>query len=133
MKKKPRYRSSFLEDEICDFFNCDVSLKKDNSRTDRRLCEKHRKLASVHSLMDGELVELFSRYEGKCHICKVADAVVIDHDKTHCVPDKTYKIGCAECVRGALCKSCNLGLGYFKDDAKNLLLATEYLDNFEKL
>ena len=54
-----------------------------------------------------------SRTEG--NICRMA----IDHCHT------TNK------VRGLLCHACNLGIGYFKDDASLLKKAISYLENHE--
>lgn len=54
-----------------------------------------------------------------CASCKDEPATEIDHDHS------TGK------VRGILCRGCNLGLGQFKDDAKRLLLAVEYLTKGE--
>jgi len=62
--------------------------------------------------------------EHKCALCG-ADGVplLIDHDHT-CCPGKT---SCGKCVRGLLCRRCNTGLGFFKDDLDMLARAAAYL------
>lgn len=59
--------------------------------------------------------------EGKsCVICGAADDLAVDHCHS------TGKI------RGVLCRPCNLGLGYFRDDPERLLRAIKYLAEFNK-
>ncbi len=59
-----------------------------------------------------------------CMICGTTDGVmVVDHDHSCCPGAKT----CGNCVRGALCSDCNLGLGVFRDDVDKLRKAIEYL------
>lgn len=64
---------------------------------------------------------------GRCAICGSTDtgwkgaAFHVDH--CHTAEYATGKI----VVRGLLCRSCNLGLGHFKDDVDTLLAAVEYL------
>lgn len=59
--------------------------------------------------------------EGKsCVICGAADGLAVDHCHT------TGEI------RGVLCRPCNLGLGYFRDDPERLLGAIKYLAEFKK-
>ena len=48
----------------------------------------------------------------------------VDHDHNCCSGEKT----CGDCIRGILCRSCNRGLGAFKDNMKYLQSAIEYLD-----
>jgi hypothetical protein len=56
--------------------------------------------------------------ESKCAICKQDFGVeCVDHD---------HKTGH---VRGLLCKACNLGLGYFRDNKLSLANAITYLDD----
>jgi len=53
---------------------------------------------------------------GRCRVClKDATTLHIDHD---------HKTGI---VRGLLCKSCNLALGFFNDDINLLIAALNYL------
>jgi len=47
----------------------------------------------------------------------------IDHNHV-CCPGKQ---SCGECIRGLLCRMCNSGIGYFKDNAQNLVRASVYL------
>ena len=59
--------------------------------------------------------------------CKICDKTIsgrninIDHDHT------TLK------VRGILCRHCNLGLGFFRDNKKFLKNAIAYLNGFQQL
>jgi len=72
------------------------------------------------------ILEIKTLLSGKCHICgsvpdpkhtsKTQRSLHIDHDHT------TGR------VRGALCSSCNFGLGKFKDSQELLRLVQEYLE-----
>lgn len=53
-----------------------------------------------------------------------------DNKKEMLSVDHNHKIGK---VRGLLCKSCNLGLGYFQENQDFLIKATEYIKTGNKL
>lgn len=59
-----------------------------------------------------------------CAICGATEDLVVDHDHACCPGQR----GCSNCVRGRLCRSCNLALGYFKDDVARIRRALEYLE-----
>ncbi len=63
-----------------------------------------------------------------CAICGVRDGpehrLHVDHDHTCCPGSKS----CGKCVRGLLCRSCNQGLGNFKDAPSLLREAILYLE-----
>ena len=66
---------------------------------------------------------MLEHQESRCAICGVhvddcKRALAIDHD---------HETGFA---RGLLCCSCNMGLGYFKDDVDKLRDAAWYLEEF---
>lgn len=82
------------------------------------------RLKYSHGLTISQFDRLFSSQENRCAICKKANPVKvqssiwkIDHDH------RTLKI------RGILCGKCNLGLGYFRDDAILLTKAIAYLSS----
>jgi len=58
---------------------------------------------------------MIQNQEGLCALCCKAEPVDIDHCHI------TSKL------RGVLCRSCNIGLGMFRDDEGLLLKAIEYL------
>lgn len=77
-------------------------------------------LICVYNITLEEYNNLVIKQEGRCAICSTKDLgkhkkLYVDHDHI------TKK------VRGLLCKNCNLGLGYFKDNTVSLLKAVEYL------
>lgn len=124
-------RPKFSEDETCSVANCQEKLYLQNLKTDRTLCAKHRRITSMYSLADEQLVELYSRFDGKCHICKARNATQLDHDEKCCPPSRGHKRSCGKCVRGALCKSCVWGLGYFKKDPGLLESAQSFLTKLD--
>lgn len=67
--------------------------------------------------------ELLAQQEGVCAICKhecsVNEVLSVDHDHD------------TNAVRGLLCLQCNAGLGYFGDNTARLLVAAEYLRQFD--
>lgn len=70
---------------------------------------------------------LYSNQNGKCAIC--GKPLLIDGKKGMCV-DHDHGTGN---VRGLLCGTCNLALGYFKDSIEILNAAANYLDLAELL
>lgn len=87
-----------------------------------RQCRECRKRAVFvsrlkrHNLQEDIYNKLFYEQEGKCAICKSEKITDIDH--CHDLNE----------VRGLLCKSCNLGLGFFKNNVTFMKSAIEYLD-----
>jgi len=76
-----------------------------------------------YGLTRQEYLGLYEASDGLCALCYERPAVAIDHDHG-CCPGKG---SCGQCVRGALCRQCNLGLGYFGDSIEALERAIEYL------
>jgi len=80
------------------------------------------KLRWMYNMTAEEFVRMFTEQDGKCKICgsKLGTILLgklnIDHDH------KTGK------VRGLLCRSCNMGLGSFKDNLILLRSAVKYLE-----
>lgn len=72
-----------------------------------------------HSRPQGAKRRLLEIQGYECSIChtSVGESAALDH---------SHKDGR---VRGVLCHSCNVGLGYFKDNPESLRTAIEYLAN----
>jgi hypothetical protein len=67
----------------------------------------------AHGLTPDEIGALIALQGGACAICgRPGQPLQLDHDHRHC----PGRIGCRNCVRGALCGRCNTALGRFGDD-----------------
>lgn len=64
--------------------------------------------------------ELKIKQNNLCLICKIKTELCVDH----CHKSKE--------IRGLLCKSCNMGIGHFKDNVDFLQNAVYYLNNWRK-
>jgi len=89
-----------------------------------RRSEKGRKSVAAtkrkgrYGITDEQYAEMLVRQEGRCAICRTPPrdrALDVDHDH------ETGEI------RGLLCRNCNKGLGEFRDDAKLIQRAIDYL------
>ena len=81
-----------------------------------------------------DLADMVKSQGGKCPICTrdLPDVfnfdekkynLVVDHDHACCPGEKS----CGKCVRGILCRDCNLLLGHAKDNKATLKNAIKYL------
>jgi len=65
----------------------------------------------------------------QCGLCgRVDQRLDIDHDHQCCPGQRS----CGKCVRGFLCRPCNVGLGMFGDDPARLRAAAEYIEKHRK-
>ncbi len=88
----------------------------------------HRRTCERHGVTPEWYAETLAAQGGGCAVCGVPECATgrrfaIDHDHRHCPGPK----GCAECVRGLLCRSCNVGIGYLGDAPERLQAAADYL------
>lgn len=76
--------------------------------------------------------KLFAEQNGRCGICGEPPRVIndnrcrnlfIDHDHDCCPGKKS----CGKCIRGLLCRKCNLALGNLRDDLILVYNTGEYL------
>lgn len=86
------------------------------------LCEGHYRQSRKYRIPRERLIALVA--DRTCMSCgEEVDRMVIDHDHSCCPGDTS----CGDCVRGALCTGCNVGLGYFRESPAKLRGAIEYL------
>jgi hypothetical protein len=78
---------------------------------------------------------MWGAQKGLCALCggamersgKQLDSVVVDHDRSCCADRKS----CGKCVRGLIHWSCNVMIGYAKEDPQVLRAAIEYIERWK--
>jgi len=86
-------------------------------------CEDCRRKTWTYNLTS---IQLDMMLMSNCEICGQGTDLVIDHDHA-CTTGHSTARACGLCLRGILCRWCNVGLGKFDDDADRLRRAAEYL------
>lgn len=76
-----------------------------------------------HNITKQRYEEMVSLYDGKCHACQDDVGTSIDHDHS-CCPGS---FSCGQCVRGVLCRNCNIALGILKDNKDTMLKLINYI------
>lgn len=83
----------------------------------RQLCAVHASVASRYKLMTSDFKRLLEARH--CYGCDqtipTSDQVHFDHDHGCCPGNNT----CGRCLRGTLCRSCNITLGKYRDHPKH--------------
>lgn len=79
-----------------------------------------------YGLSPNEGAAMYARQQGACAGCGEAyplDALHIDHDHSCCA-----RKSCGACVRGLLCRACNLAAGHAQDNPDRLRSLAAYLE-----
>lgn len=96
-------------------------------RTCARLNSKKQNI-QAHGISVEKFTELLEAQEYKCLGCLTEinerSGQAVDHDHS-CCPGR---VSCGRCIRGILCKLCNAGLGFLKDDPGTLRRLADYLE-----
>jgi hypothetical protein len=90
--------------------------------------KKDRKRLWRYGITHEQYLELLESQGGVCAICGVSaleKKFDVDHDPA-CCPSNSSNKTCGSCIRGLLCRRCNLGLG-FVENREFVLKAMEYL------
>jgi hypothetical protein len=91
----------------------------------RRKQDEDTQRAAMYSLTVDVLERMKIDQWWRCAICQeLTDQLAVDHDHS-CCPTKTRS--CGKCVRGLLCRNCNLALGYLRDNPDFAEAAAVYL------
>lgn len=125
---RPLYRSV-----KCRVGTCDRTVAVRKNMTG--LCSPHGALRTRFSLPVEQVVDLFRPEVRHCQNpgCSETENLHLDHDHACCPRDqnrKTRSYSCGVCVRGWLCRDCNIGLGLLRESREKLLGLAEYLERF---
>jgi hypothetical protein len=96
----------------------DDPARKLKQRTYRRKSQRKDQLKYYYGMSVADYEALLAKQNGACAICKQTFAQTPCVDHSHITGE----------VRGLLCRSCNLGLGHFKDDPRLTRAATAHLE-----
>ena len=84
------------------------------------------KLANRHKiyLSEEKVAELINSYTGLCEICGEEESVTHEGKPTSLCVDHCHE---TLAIRGFLCRRCNTGIGYFRDNEEFLQNAAKYI------
>lgn len=98
----------------------------DANREKVRAANRKNHIPYTYGISDEEHAYLVARANGRCEACGLeTDDLVLDHDHACCGGRKA----CGKCVRGFLCRPCNLALGYVNDSIERLDKLVSYVRN----
>lgn len=107
---------------------CSVSFCNEDNYCNS-LCKNHYWSFSHLAVTKEHFLQIMDSAVG-CEICgSTSRRLVIDHDHRCCKSGR----GCAKCIRGLLCQSCNTSLGKFQDSVDVLSKAIAYLNKKKEL
>lgn len=104
--------------EICPVHNCGrIKIKKS------LVCKRCNQLAWRYSISPETVKLMFEPDNFKCSnkACGVSKNLHMDHSHLCCPPGsfpQTSKVSCGDCVRGWLCRMCNLALGKLQENPR---------------
>lgn len=102
---------------------CQARRAQDNvERSDE---SRRRSNLMRYGLTHEDYERLKAKQGGRCAICREPDDhLAVDHDHACC---PTRKQSCGACIRGLLCRQCNIALGFLRDNLDIAAAAAAYL------
>ncbi len=116
--KKIAHRDEFLSGQTVIYRHHSCRSCR-NKKQDRYRKDSQR---IAYGLDEDQLAQLHIKQEGLCEICRKSQERRLDADHNH----KTGKL------RGVLCRSCNIGIGYLQDSPELLSKAIAYLQKYDE-
>jgi hypothetical protein len=108
----PKVESPSVESKLCP--DCQIEKPRSEFRrytrarsglqTYCKICENERKNASKYSLQIDQYRNMIAK---GCEACGSFDSLCVDHDHS-CCPGQG---SCGQCIRGVLCRMCNIAEG----------------------
>lgn len=118
--------STLNEKQHCAVPGCTTSVSTKLNATG--ICAKHRGLSRRFNLSDESLFDLHRNRRCENNACGSEENLHLDHDHACCPRVKgSMEYSCGKCVRGWLCRSCNLALGQLKDSPGLLRGLADYV------
>lgn len=113
--------------------NCPVPLCGRKKLENALICGRCRQARWRYGLSDEAYLEMMSPGRRICSNsgCGSLENLHIDHNHACCPTgkfEKSSRVSCGDCVRGWLCRSCNLALGYLKDSPGRMRGLLAYLE-----
>lgn len=95
----------------------EYTRKSRQSNPERTAANRHRDRCRNFGITPEDYARMLEAQGGGCAICGATAEdngrrLAIDHDHTCCPGDRS----CGKCVRGILCSTCNIAVGYFEKE-----------------
>lgn len=97
--------------------------------------ERNSDLKSRFKITLEDFEKMFAEQGYACAACGTLDPIVekrkwnVDHDHSCCPSSRKT---CGNCIRGILCRDCNIALGMVKDSPQRLMQLVDYLQNYHQ-
>lgn len=103
-----------------------------NNSLEGKLTKRNHLLKERHSIDSTEYERMLKIQRGRCAICfelpESGKKLDVDHDHRCCPQNKS----CGKCIRGLLCRRCNVGMGLLGDSILVFQEVIRYLENHGK-
>lgn len=116
MDERSKLWESIKDDPTCRVHGCNSRISSLRPKRDSRsahMCSSHVTQSFAARLSAMEYISVMSIQQ--CESCGLeSEGINTDHD--HSCPNHQKSKMCRDCIRGRLCRSCNLALGFMRDD-----------------
>ena len=119
--------SCYYEKDLSQFASKNDKRCKDCKNSQQKAYYRNNKeqvkLRSIKRKYKLSKDDYYKLLENGCEVCGASDPLVVDHNHNCCPSNVT----CGNCIRGALCKRCNIAEGLFKNDPNKVQNLLKYM------